>query len=209
MLLRLVGQPYWRLRDDLQGSAVRKRRIQAQSRAATAVAEVAGAQPTYGYRRGYPRLCQQGSLIGRERVRQWMGVLGLRLPVPLKKKRPIHPVVAECHWPKGRRLQIDAIRFHLDDGVAWVYWVKDVKTRPCVVARAAATLSQKRAAATWRVKPGTGAILAYSGCPSGLREIAATNGTVFSEPRPALPPVSSPLSASALSRSAIAGISLC
>ena len=64
--MRLVGQPHWRLRDYLQGSAVRKRRIQVQSRVATAVAEVAGAQPTYGYRRVYQRLRQQGRLIGRE-----------------------------------------------------------------------------------------------------------------------------------------------
>lgn len=146
--MRLVGQPYWRLRDYLQGGTVRKRRIQVQSRAATAVAEVAGAQPTYGYRRVYPRLRQQGSLIGPERVRRWMGALGLQPPVPLKKKRPTHPVVAECHWPEGRRLQIDATRFRLDDGVAWVYWVEDVKTRQCVAASAAATLSQERAAAT-------------------------------------------------------------
>ena len=35
-------------------------------------------------------------------------------------------------------------------------------------------------------------IQAYSGCPSALSETAATNGTLFSEPRPALPPGSSP-----------------
>ena len=37
----------------------------------------------------------------------------------------------------------------MDDGVAWVYWVEDVKTRQCVAASAAATWSQERAAATW------------------------------------------------------------
>ena len=145
--MRLVGQPYWRLRDYLQGGAVRKRRIQAQSRAATAVAAVAGAQPTYGYRRVYQRLRQQGCPIGRERVRRWMDALGLQPPVPLKKKRPTHPVVAESHWPEGRRLQIDATRFRLDDGVAWVYWVEDVKTRQCVAASTPATVLAHEGAA--------------------------------------------------------------
>ncbi len=42
-----------------------------------------------------------------------------------------------------------------------------------------------------RVKPGTGAILIYRGRPSALSEMAATNGTLFSEPRPALPPANS------------------
>ena len=66
----------------------------------------------------------------------------------MRKKRLPHPVVAECNWPEGRRLQIDATRFRLDDGVAWVYWVEDVKTRQCVAASAASTLNQERAAAT-------------------------------------------------------------
>ena len=43
-----------------------------------------------------------------------------------------------------------------------------------------------------RVKPGTGAILIYRGRPSALSEMAATKGTLFSEPRPALPPANSP-----------------
>ena len=66
----------------------------------------------------------------------------------MKKKRPVPAVLAEHHWPEGRRLQIDATRFRLDDGVAWVYLVEDVKTRQCVAASAAPTLSQERAAAT-------------------------------------------------------------
>ncbi len=43
-----------------------------------------------------------------------------------------------------------------------------------------------------RVKPGTGAILIYSGRPSALREMAAAKGALFSEPRPLLPPANSP-----------------
>ena len=147
-LMRIVGQPYWRLRDYLQGGARREQRGQLQSRAVTAILGVASAQPTYGYRRVYHRLRQQRTWIGRERVRRLMDELGLRPPPPMKKKRSAHPVAANADWPEGRRLQIDATRFRLDDGVAWVYWVEDVKTRQCVAASAAATWSQERAAAT-------------------------------------------------------------
>ena len=104
----------------------------------------AAAQPTYGYRRVYQALRQQHRPIGRERVRQLMGDLGLQPPPPLKKKRPAPTVTAERDGPPGRRLQIDATRFRLDDGVAWVYRVEDVKTRQCVAARVAPALSQER-----------------------------------------------------------------
>lgn len=43
---------------------------------------------------------------------------------------------------------MDATRFRLDDGVAWVYLVEDVKTRQCVATSAAPILSRERAAAT-------------------------------------------------------------
>lgn len=49
-----------------------------------------------------------------------------------------------------------------------------------------------QSAIAWRVKPGTGAIWMSTGYPSGLSETAATTGTLLSEPRPALPPASSP-----------------
>ena len=42
------------------------------------------------------------------------------------------------------------------------------------------------------VKPGTGVTLAYSGLPWSLSETAAMKGTLFSEPRPGLPPARSP-----------------
>lgn len=146
--MRALGQPYWRLRDSLRGDAARSQRLRVRSRAATAVAGVAGAEPTYGYRRVYHTLRQRRTPIGRERIRRLMGELGLQPPPPTKKKRPAPAVVAERDWPEGRRLQIDATRFRLDDGVAWVYLVEDVKTRQCLAASAAPALSQKRAAAT-------------------------------------------------------------
>lgn len=146
--MRALGQPYWRLRDSLRGDAARSQRLRVRSRAATAVAGVAGAEPTYGYRRVYHTLRQRRTPIGRERIRRLMGELGLQPLPPTKKKRPAPAVVAERDWPEGRRLQIDATRFRLDDGVAWVYLVEDVKTRQCLAASAAPALSQKRAAAT-------------------------------------------------------------
>ncbi|MBK8168497.1 MAG: DDE-type integrase/transposase/recombinase [bacterium] len=146
--MRVVGPPCWRLRDYWQGGVRREQRGQLQSRAVTAILGVAGAQPTYGYRRAYHRLRQQRAGIGRERVRRLLGVLGLQPPLPMKKKRPAAAVVAQQDWPEGRRLQIDATRFRLDDGVAWVYLVEAVKTRHCVAASAAPSLSQARAANT-------------------------------------------------------------
>ena len=98
--------------------------------------------------RVYHALRRRSRFIGRERVRQLMSEGGLQPPPPLKRKRPTPAVVAEQDWPEGRRLQIDATRFRLDDGVAWVYLVEDVKTRQCIAASAASTLNRERAAAT-------------------------------------------------------------
>lgn len=95
----------------------------------------------------YQTLRQQRFPVGRERVRRLMGALGLQPPPPMQPKRPAYPVAAQADWPEGR-LQIDATRFCLDDGVAWVYRVEDVKTRQCIAASAAPTLNQERAAVT-------------------------------------------------------------
>lgn len=146
--MRTVAQPYWRLRDYWHGEAARERRREAQSQAAAEIQQVAAEDDTYGYRRVYKRLRQKGVKLGRECVRQLMGELGLQPPPPAKKQRPKHEVVAEQDWPDGRRLQIDATRLSLDDGVAWVYLVEDVNSRQCLSASVAPNLSQERAAAT-------------------------------------------------------------
>jgi transposase InsO family protein len=86
--------------------------------------------------------------LGREYLRRLMGDLGLQPPPPRKKAREKVEVVATEHWPEGRRLQIDATRLRLDDGVAWVYLVEDVKTRQCLAASVASNLSQERAGET-------------------------------------------------------------
>lgn len=146
--MRLVDQPYWRLRDYLRSEATRQRRCQAQTQAAAEVQAVAAEDDTYGYRRVYQRLMEKGVEIGRENVRWLMGELGLQPAPPRKKQRAKNPVVAEVDWPQGRRMQIDATRLTLDDGVAWVYLVEDVNTRQCLSASVAPNLSQERAAAT-------------------------------------------------------------
>lgn len=146
--MRRVGQPYWRLRDYLRSGAVRKQRGRAESWTRAAVMGMAGEEPTYGYCRVYHALRQRRIPMGRERVRRLMGALGLQPPSPIKKKHPSHAVVAERNWPVGRRLQIDATRFRLDDGVAWVSLVEDANSRQCVAAGVAPTLRQERAAAT-------------------------------------------------------------
>lgn len=48
--------------------------------------------------------------------------------------------------PEGRRVQIDATRLTLDDGVAWIYLVEDVASRVCLSVSVAHRLSQERAA---------------------------------------------------------------
>ena len=146
--MRLVDQPYWRLRDYLRGEAARQRRCEVRSQAVTAIRAVAAEDGTYGYRRVYRRLGQKGITLGRECIRRLMGELGLQPPPPAKKQRPKHAVVAEQDWPDGRRMQIDATRLTLDDGVVWVYLVEDVNSRQCLSASVAANLSQERAAAT-------------------------------------------------------------
>ncbi|WP_019012517.1 integrase core domain-containing protein [Deinococcus aquatilis] len=39
------------------------------------------------------------------------------------------PILTPPLWPEGRRVQIDATRFSLNDGAAWVYVVLDVGSR--------------------------------------------------------------------------------
>jgi transposase InsO family protein len=146
--MRVVDQPYWRLRDYFRREPQRRHREEVLLQASAAVRSVAEEDASYGYRRVYQRLRQQGIKIGRECVRRLMGQLGLQPPPPIKRTRQKHDVVAEQDWPDGRRLQIDATRLRLDEGVAWVYLVEDVATRQCLSASAAASLSQARAVET-------------------------------------------------------------
>lgn len=146
--MRAVDQPYWRLRDYLAAEDQRRQREQVRSQAAAEVKAAAAEDSNYGYRRIYQRLQGQGIEIGRECVRRLMGILGLQSPPARPPKREKRDVVGVGNWPAGRRLQIDATRLKLDEGVAWVYLVEDVNTRQCLAASVAANLSQERAAET-------------------------------------------------------------
>jgi putative transposase len=71
---RMLGQPYWRLRDYRRGDAHRRRRDQALSQAQAAVsARRPGADTSYGYRQVHRHLRAQGVALGREGVRRLMG----------------------------------------------------------------------------------------------------------------------------------------
>lgn len=93
-------------------------------------------------------LTARGLRIGRERVRQLLAGLGLAHARHKKQRRARPPVPARTEFPEGRRVQIDATRLSLADGVAWVYVVEDVASRMCLAASVGRSLSQERAAHT-------------------------------------------------------------
>jgi len=145
---KIVGVAYWRLRDYRRAGACRRRRQQRQAQVKRWLREAARTEPSYGYRRIHQALVGQGHAVGRERVRALMGELGLQPPAPKKPRRATPAVTPPPQWPAGRKVQIDATRMTLDDGVAWVYLVEDVTSRACLAASAAHRLDQDRAAAT-------------------------------------------------------------
>lgn len=70
-------------------------------------------------------------------------------PAPVKKPRRVVPGVVPVHeWPEGRRVQIDATRLSLDDGVVWVYIVLDVLSRVVLAIKAIRALSMHSAKMT-------------------------------------------------------------
>ena len=103
--------------------------------------------PTYGYRFLYQELRDQGEQVGLHRVRELLGELELNPPQPRKTRKPTSEVVAPTDWPVGRRLQIDATRLSLADGVCWVYHVLDVQSRVVLASKAVRSLSMHLAKA--------------------------------------------------------------
>lgn len=67
--------------------------------------------------------------IGLHTIRLAVGDLGLQPPLPRKTRKKAVPALSETLWPAGRRIQVDATRFSLEDGVCWAYLVLDVETR--------------------------------------------------------------------------------
>ncbi|WP_051655621.1 integrase core domain-containing protein [Deinococcus marmoris] len=128
---RDVEVPYWKLRDArryARRAKVRQARCESHR---DQVRDVALANPTYGYRRVQHQLVRQygQAAPGRHEVRRLLRELDLIPAQPRKIRRPSVPVLTPLLWPEGRRIQIDATRFSLADGVAWVYVVLDVQSR--------------------------------------------------------------------------------
>ncbi len=139
--------PYWQLRDYEKSSPTRQKRAQERDTLRKQVKQVALLHPTYGYRFLYQELRAQGEQVGLHRVRELLGELELNPPQPRKTRKPSPDVVASPDWPTGRRVQIDATRLSLADGVCWVYHVLDVESRVVLASKAVRSLSMQLARA--------------------------------------------------------------
>lgn len=128
---RDVDLPYWKLRDARRHKAQEQARQARHEAHRDQVRDVALLHPTYGYRRIQRQLAGQygQAAPGRHEVRRLLRELDLIPAQPRKTRRPSVPVLTPLLWPEGRRIQIDATRFSLADGVAWVYVVLDVGSR--------------------------------------------------------------------------------
>ena len=142
---RYAGVPYWNLRDFERSAPIRNKRAQERDTLREQVKQVALLHPTYGYRFRYRELQAQGNRVGLHRVRELLGELGLNPPQPRKTRKPAAAVVALPGWPRGRRVQIDATRLSLADGVCWVYHVLDVQSRVVLASKAVRSLSMQLA----------------------------------------------------------------
>jgi putative transposase len=146
---RVVGLPAWRLRDYLRAASRRQPRRRHEEELQRLAQQVALEHPTYGYRRLDYVLRARGVHIGRERVRRFLAAaLGLRHERFKKKRRAIPASTTTTELPQGRRVQIDATRLSLADGVTWVYVVEDVASRVCLAASVGRRISKERAAHT-------------------------------------------------------------
>ena len=142
---RYTGVPYWQLRDFEKHAERRQTREQKHDELREQVKSVALKHPTYGYRFLYQELWDQGEQVGLHRVRELLGDLGLNPPQPRKTRKPCKDIVPPPEWPAGRRLQIDATRLSLADGVCWVYHVLDVASRVVLASKAVRSLSMQLA----------------------------------------------------------------
>ena len=142
-----AGVPYWKLRDFENSSVARQDREAHHDKLRAAVKQVALLHPTYGYRFLYQELRDRGDQVGAHRVRVLLGELGLNPPQPRKTRKPAKDVVPSPEWPAGRRVQIDATRLSLADGLCWVYHVLDVESRVVLTSKAVRSLSMHLAKA--------------------------------------------------------------
>jgi putative transposase len=133
---------YW-----LANKEEREARAQRSDRERQEVKAAALKHKTYGYRRIYLEV-NQGLLLGRDSVRRYMSELGLGKHLPKRQRKPAATVSSVRDLPAGRRVQIDATRFSLSDGVAWKYVVQDVASRACLGVRTVRGLSKETAASS-------------------------------------------------------------
>ena len=146
--MQIIGQPYWRLRDYRRSAAHRLDAAAVHDQLVEQIRQVALEAPTYGYQRLWYVLDAQGVSVGRDRLRRLLGTLGLSQAMVRKPRWPRPAIQMEEVWPEGRRVQIDATRLSLADGISWVYLVEDVTSRVCLAASAGPSVSKERAAET-------------------------------------------------------------
>lgn len=140
--------PYWRLRDHQHNALARCARQQHRDALYEKVRQAALQHPTSGYRLLYQELKAQGEEIGLHKIRVALGELHLHPPLPRKTRKPSPKVSAPQDWPEGRRVQIDATRLSLPDGVCWIYFVLDVASRVVLTSRVVRSLSMHLAKLT-------------------------------------------------------------
>lgn len=140
-----VNVPRWRLRYYLKTERRRQQKHKILAQEKRWVKDVALNHKPYGYRGVYGELNKPYKL-GRENVRCHMAVLGLKQQVPKRKRKPAPEVSKVCDLAAGRKVQMDATRFALRDGIAGKYVVEDVASRACLALKTLKKLSQEAAA---------------------------------------------------------------
>lgn len=147
--------PFWRLRDARQQEIQRVRRGKRKEERQERIREMALRHPTCGYRSLHALLRQDCKKTGeccpgRHEVRLTLVALELSPPVPKRMRRQVAGVVPAVLWPAGRKVQIDATRFALEDGVSWAYVVLDVETRAVLNIHVVRSLSASSAVTALR-----------------------------------------------------------
>ncbi|AFD27307.1 hypothetical protein DGo_PB0038 (plasmid) [Deinococcus gobiensis I-0] len=140
--------PYWRLRDHQHSASTRCARQEHRDALYEKVRQAALQHPTSGYRLLYQEFKAQGEEIGLHKIRVALGELHLHPPLPRKTRKPSEKVSTPQDWPAGRRVQIDATRLSLPDGVCWIYFVLDVPSRVVLASRVVRSLSMHLAKLT-------------------------------------------------------------
>ncbi|UFA51723.1 integrase core domain-containing protein [Deinococcus radiophilus] len=126
-----VERPYHVLRDARQNAERSAQRTERRQHVLEEVRLKALEEPLSGYRLIYQALQQdaQQPSPGLHTVRRHMAELKVQRPVPRKKRRPSACPTSIVLWPAGRRVQVDATRLSLPDGICWAYLVLDVESR--------------------------------------------------------------------------------